>query len=58
MIKLKLSLILGLFCYCLNAQPLPPNSDNTPAPLPGLVWLAAGGVAIALKKRYEATKGL
>ena len=54
MIKLKLSLIFGLFCYCLNAQPLPPDSDNTPAPLPGLVWLAIGGGVIAYRK-YKAS---
>ena len=55
MIKLKLSLVLGLSCFCLNAQPIPPDSDNTPAPLPGLVWLAIGGGVIAYRKYKTST---
>lgn len=39
---------LVLLSFYANAQPAPPPSHN-PAPIPGLVYLAAGGAALAFR---------
>jgi hypothetical protein len=52
----KYSLIAFLaLSFSAMAQPAPPGSGN-PAPLPGLVWLAAAGAAYGAKKVYDKKK--
>lgn len=52
----KYSLIAFLtLSFAAMAQPAPPGSGN-PAPIPGLVWLAAAGAAMGGKIAYDKKK--
>lgn len=51
-IRIFLSLTMIGGALSLSAQPTPPDSNN-PAPLPGLVLLAAAGAALGAKKVYD-----
>ncbi len=48
---MKNLIYLAMFLFSINvmAQPAPPPSHN-PAPIPGLIYLAAGGALIAYRK--------
>lgn len=52
----KITFVLAMLVSLdLAAQPAPPSSDN-PAPLPGLIILAAAGAAVGAKKVYDQKK--
>lgn len=45
---LTLALVLATALY-VDAQPAEGNPGGAPAPIPGLVWLAAAGAAVGIK---------
>lgn len=52
---LTLALVLATAVY-VDAQPAEGNPGGAPAPIPGLVWLAAAGAAVgvrAYKKKQD-----
>jgi hypothetical protein len=56
--NIKTLLTLSFICcaFFLSAQPAPPNGNGQPAPLPGLVLLAAAGAAVGAKALHNKKK--
>ena len=56
--NIKTLLTLSFICSALylSAQPELPNGGNAPAPLPGLVLLAAAGAAVGAKALHNKKK--
>lgn len=56
--NMKTLLTLSFICSALflSAQPSPPNGNGQPAPIPGLVLLAAAGAAVGAKAIHNKKK--